>query len=91
MSLVDKSKTHLHAGLTRLGKGDVKSAGWVMYKQCDSRWAYQQLGWCVGLTICSHGCAMTSVAMMLATKGKGNMIKTDTIINLLKYINYMRL
>eukprot|EP01033_Poteriospumella_lacustris_P007894 gene7894-5672_t len=42
--------------------------GWVSYKQCDSRWASQQLGWC-DLTLCNAGCAMTSVAMMLATKG----------------------
>lgn len=43
--------------------------GWVSYKQCDSRWGGNQLGWCNGLTICSAGCAMTSVAMMLTTKG----------------------
>jgi hypothetical protein len=43
--------------------------GWVMYKQCDSRWANQELGNCWGTTICSSGCAMTSVAMMLATRG----------------------
>ena len=46
---------------------DVKGS-WVMYKQCDSRWANQQLGTCA-LTICSAGCAMSSVAMMLATRG----------------------
>ena len=45
-------------------------SGWVMYKQCDSRWAGQQLGYC-SETICSAGCAMTSVAMMLKTKGAG--------------------
>lgn len=43
--------------------------GWVSYKQCDSRWANQQLGTCYATTICSAGCAMTSVAMMLKTKG----------------------
>ncbi len=42
---------------------------WVSYKQCDSRWANQELGTCWGTTICSAGCAMTSVAMMLKTKG----------------------
>lgn len=31
--------------------------GWVSYKQCDSAWANQQLGYC-SLTICSAGCAM---------------------------------
>ncbi len=49
---------------TSVGKGD-----WVMYKQCDSRWAWQELGWCDDYTICSGGCAMSSVAMMLRTKG----------------------
>eukprot|EP01110_Echinostelium_bisporum_P011368 TRINITY_DN51_c0_g1_i1.p1 TRINITY_DN51_c0_g1~~TRINITY_DN51_c0_g1_i1.p1 ORF type:complete len:155 (-),score=55.27 TRINITY_DN51_c0_g1_i1:16-435(-) len=42
--------------------------GWVMYKQCDSRWGGQQLGSC-SATICSAGCAMSSVAMILATRG----------------------
>ncbi len=42
--------------------------GWTMYKQCDSSWGSQQLGTCSD-TICSAGCAMSSVAMMLTTKG----------------------
>jgi hypothetical protein len=46
------------------------SNGWTMYKQCDSRWANQQLGTCSD-TICSAGCAMSSVAMILATYGAG--------------------
>eukprot|EP01012_Entosiphon_sulcatum_P002857 TRINITY_DN1070_c0_g1_i1.p2 TRINITY_DN1070_c0_g1~~TRINITY_DN1070_c0_g1_i1.p2 ORF type:complete len:221 (+),score=34.69 TRINITY_DN1070_c0_g1_i1:40-702(+) len=41
---------------------------WVLFKQCDSAWGSQQLGTC-SLTICQAGCAMSSVAMMLATKG----------------------
>jgi hypothetical protein len=45
------------------------SNGWTMYKQCDSQWSGQQLGTCSGTTICSAGCAMTSVAMILQTKG----------------------
>jgi hypothetical protein len=49
----------------------VKSNGWVEYKQCDSQWSSQQLGTC-DLTICSAGCAMSSVAMILATKGTGH-------------------
>mmetsp|Transcript_5667 Transcript_5667/g.8605 ORF Transcript_5667/g.8605 Transcript_5667/m.8605 type:complete len:197 (+) Transcript_5667:90-680(+) len=47
------------------------SYGWTEYKQCDSRWANEQLGTCSGTTICSAGCAMTSVAMILHTKGSG--------------------
>ncbi len=46
------------------------SYGWTEYKQCDGRWSGQQLGTC-SLTICSAGCAMSSVAMILATKGAG--------------------
>lgn len=49
----------------------VKSYGWTEYKQCDSRWANDQLGYC-SETICSAGCAMTSVAMILQTKGASN-------------------
>ena len=44
------------------------SNGWKMYKQCDSAWANEKLGTC-SQTICSAGCAMSSVAMILATKG----------------------
>jgi hypothetical protein len=47
------------------------SYGWTEYKQCDSRWGSQQLGTCGGTTICSAGCAMSSVAMIIATKGGG--------------------
>lgn len=44
------------------------SHGWTMYKQCDSKWANEKLGTC-SQTICSAGCAMSSVAMILKTKG----------------------
>ncbi len=46
-----------------------KSGGWVYYNQCDYRWANQRLGWCDDYTLCTGGCAMTSTAMILATKG----------------------
>jgi hypothetical protein len=46
------------------------SNGWTLYKQCDSQWANNQLGTC-SETICSAGCAMSSVAMILQTKGAG--------------------
>jgi hypothetical protein len=46
------------------------SNGWTMYKQCDSQWSDQKLGTC-SQTICSAGCAMSSVAMILQTKGAG--------------------
>ena len=45
------------------------SYGWTEYKQCDSRWSNEQLGTCSSTTICSAGCAMSSVAMILNTKG----------------------
>jgi hypothetical protein len=46
------------------------SPAWTMFKQCDSRWSGNRLGTC-SLTICQAGCAMSSVAMMLNTKGAG--------------------
>ena len=42
--------------------------GWTLWKQCDSRWGSNGLGTC-SQTICSAGCAMTSVAMFLNHKG----------------------
>jgi len=42
---------------------------WTLFKQCDSRWASEQLGNSTTDTICAAGCAMSSVAMMLNTKG----------------------
>jgi len=45
---------------------------WTMFKQCDAAWGSEKLGTCAD-TICQAGCAMSSVAMILATKGwKGN-------------------
>ncbi len=45
------------------------SGGWVYFNQCDYRWANQRLGWCDDYTLCTGGCAMSSTAMILATKG----------------------
>lgn len=39
-----------------------------MYKQCDSRWSNEQLGFGSG-TICSDGCLVSSVAMALQGLG----------------------
>jgi len=47
---------------------------WSLFKQCDGKWGSHKLGTC-GLTICQAGCAMSSVAMMLDTKG----YKTDPL------------
>jgi len=41
---------------------------WTLFKQCSGTWASQKLGTC-SLTVCQAGCAMSSVAMMLNTKG----------------------
>jgi len=40
-----------------------------IFKQCDSSWEGNQLGSCSGKTVCSHGCAVTSVAMVLKYYG----------------------
>lgn len=41
-----------------------------LYKQCDSRWANEELG-TSGDTICRSGCAMSSVSMGLSGIGIG--------------------
>ncbi|MGI6294711.1 MAG: DNRLRE domain-containing protein [Armatimonadota bacterium] len=40
-----------------------------LYGQCWSPWAYYQLGFCSGVSICDAGCAMCSSAMILAFYG----------------------
>jgi len=42
--------------------------GFVLFKQCDSRWGSERLGTC-SLSVCQAGCAMSSVAMLLVTRG----------------------
>ena len=49
------------------GNMTVTNHGWTAYKQCDSKWGSNKLGTC-SQTICSAGCAMSSVAMILTTK-----------------------
>ena len=41
------------------------------WRQCDGSWGSNRLGTCSGDTICSSGCAITSVAMFLAYRGWG--------------------
>lgn len=45
------------------------SRNYPMYKQCDPAWAHDQLGTSATNTICSAGCAMSSVAMGLSGVG----------------------
>mgnify|MGYP000214904508 CR=1 FL=1 len=40
---------------------------WVLYKQCGEKWSNHALGSSSSNTICDAGCAMSSVAMSLAT------------------------
>jgi len=42
---------------------------WVLYKQCGQSWSSEELGTARGTTICMAGCAMSSVAMILKTRG----------------------
>jgi len=39
--------------------------------QCDKRWGSDRLGTCSSDTICSAGCAITSVSMYIASRGYG--------------------
>jgi len=47
----------------------ISSCNFQMYKQCDSEWGNDKLG-TSSTTICSAGCAMSSVAMMLSHYNK---------------------
>lgn len=47
----------------------VSCRNYPMYKQCDAKWANEQLGTSSN-TICSAGCLMSSVAMALKGCGK---------------------
>ena len=44
------------------------NCNFAAYKQCDSRWKDEELG-TSSQTICSAGCAMSSVAMYVTTRG----------------------
>ncbi|EGG15825.1 ENTH/VHS domain-containing protein [Cavenderia fasciculata] len=44
----------------------VPYGGYPLYKQCDSRWANNEM---IGTTICQVGCLMSSISMSLAGKG----------------------
>ena len=63
----DANKFSSDGMIIKSGNETVQSYGWTEYKQCDSKWGNNQLGTC-SQTICSAGCAMSSVAMILTTK-----------------------
>lgn len=68
--LLDASKFVADPTVYESSQYNSTSNGWTLYKQCDSKWSNEQLGTC-SHTICSAGCAMSSVAMILQTKGAG--------------------
>jgi len=70
-------KTFLLALLVALALGRT----YPMYKQCDSRWANEQLGTSSN-TICKAGCTMSSAAMALA--GTGHNYNPSTLNQWLK-------
>ncbi len=57
-------------------------ATYPLYKQCDSRWGSDRLGTSSD-TICSAGCLMSSVSMVLADCGKsiGGAVATPKTLN----------
>jgi len=56
----------------------VTSCKWHLYKQCDPKWGQHKLGTSTN-TICSAGCAMSSVAMALISHNIS--IDSRTIVN----------
>lgn len=60
--------TVLAAALACVAAAQVHPCGqWVLYKQCGEKWSNHALGTSTTETICDAGCAMSSVAMSLAT------------------------
>lgn len=57
------------------------SRNYPLYKQCDSRWAHEQLG-TSSATICSAGCLMSSASMGLS--GLGHAYNPSTLNTWLK-------
>jgi hypothetical protein len=45
------------------------ACNWTAYKQCDPAWKNEKLGTSPTNTICSAGCAMSSLSMYLTTRG----------------------
>lgn len=45
------------------------SRAFPLYKQCGASWSGAQLGSCAGTSVCKAGCAMSSVAMILKSRG----------------------
>jgi hypothetical protein len=59
----------LDASVVAQGGSEVDAAGgWVLFKQCGESWSADLIGES-SQTICDVGCAMSSVAMALRTKG----------------------
>lgn len=48
---------------------NASNKNYVLYKQCDARWKNERLGTSSSNTICSAGCAMSSLTMALASYG----------------------
>eukprot|EP01092_Planopodium_desertum_P011671 TRINITY_DN5358_c0_g1_i1.p1 TRINITY_DN5358_c0_g1~~TRINITY_DN5358_c0_g1_i1.p1 ORF type:complete len:188 (+),score=22.64 TRINITY_DN5358_c0_g1_i1:97-660(+) len=61
-------------GMEGLPETAVIPCHWILYKQCNSTYGSNHLGTSGSETICSAGCAMSSVSMILAS----NSIKIDS-------------
>jgi hypothetical protein len=61
-----------------MNNSTLSACNFATYSQCSSSWGGQELGTCSSQDICSAGCAMTSVAMMLQYYG---IIKNPSQLN----------
>jgi len=66
-----------------IGNPVIPCGSWPLYKQCDARWANTPLGTSTTDTICTAGCAMSSVSMALAFKKItiGGQLSTPATLN----------
>ena len=59
---------HIFCIVLLLSSTFAKKRNYTLFKQCDGKWGSNKLGTSSN-TICKAGCAMSSVAMILATYG----------------------
>jgi len=58
-----------NTSMVHVANASLSGCSWAAYSQCDSRWKNEPLGTSTTNTICKAGCAMSSLAMYLTTRG----------------------
>ena len=62
----DPSKFIFHESFKNVSSSSTTSSDWVLYKQCDSRWSADQLGYCSGTSVCDAGWLSSLLLLLLS-------------------------